>query len=1137
MKLGKLTLHNIASIEDAEIDFSSHPLSDSDVFLISGKTGSGKSTILDAICLALYGTTPRLENNQMQGEVMDAGSAVKLSNPAQLLRENTGEGYAKLVFEGTDGLPYEACWSIARANKKPTGRIQNRKWTIKDLQSDVEYTKDAEVKAVVQRAVKLDFGQFCRTTMLAQGEFTRFLNSKDDDKAEILEMITGVDSYSRIGAKVYAITQQKKQEYEQSRREIEQIQLLTDEETETRQAKIESLQSAAKLEETARKSASDKKRWLENDKQFRENLSAAENALNEVVAALETEEVRKAQAFVTNYRQTAEVRGQWAVAKKETRSAADAQVQIERLRSDFATVCAGKAYLTSHRQELSDKQRELQDELQEQIAYSSVFEQARTQEIRLRLDNLLEAQSEIKESDALIAQYERTIKEQLAPVRDAERKSLEDARAARTQAEQAVATAEVQLKAADLDAVRKESRQLQENLTAVRLAQAQIEELQKHRTARAEEEAALVSLEQEIADAEQKKESLKAEVEKQKQFFETAEKSYNAAKEAVKDYVATLRRTLSVGDTCPVCLRRIENALPTDADVETRLRPLEEKWNEAKTAFETEHTRLIGMESGIESDRKSLKDRKDRLANDNRLPEYERAAQKALLSCGLDTQDEQTLPFLEERQKAIEGRLEELDAREQAGKELEEKTEQARNAERQAGTLVQQAQNRFDAADQAVKKAEGERDKALARQQNKADTRDGAQSAIGELLRDTPWSESWSEDPAAFREIFDQAVRSNESLLNQLKDLERKIAETDREQQEVTDRVQEILTLQPDWNAFSAQEPQAQDNLSTKVLSLKEKLIGETSRFQQAADRAKTAEKAVDTFLQSNPALNRDTLAELAACPMEQVAEREAVLRKRSDAEISAKATLEDRERAYAAHQADKPAFAEGDTVESLETAEQEARKKVQECHEAIGALQQELETNEKNLQIVGNRQQELEAKRQVYADWDRLNHLIGDSTGNRFRRIAQSYVLGNLVHAANRYMRDLTDRYVLKVNPGTFVIMLEDAYQGYASRAASTISGGESFLVSLSLALALSDIGDGLSVDTLFIDEGFGTLSGGPLQNAVSTLKSLRSRAGRHVGIISHIEELQEKIPVQILVEQNERTATSTVRVSSGLL
>lgn len=128
--------------------------------------------------------------------------------------------------------------------------------------------------------------------------------------------------------------------------------------------------------------------------------------------------------------------------------------------------------------------------------------------------------------------------------------------------------------------------------------------------------------------------------------------------------------------------------------------------------------------------------------------------------------------------------------------------------------------------------------------------------------------------------------------------------------------------------------------------------------------------------------------------------------------------------------------------------------------------------------------------------------------------------------------MKTLTDRYTLKVTPGTFVISLEDAYQGFVSRAASTISGGESFLVSLSLALALSDIGQQLQVDTLFIDEGFGTLSGEPLQKAVETLRSLHTKAGRHVGIISHVEELQERIPVQIQVNQEGNNSSSKIKI-----
>ena len=174
----------------------------------------------------------------------------------------------------------------------------------------------------------------------------------------------------------------------------------------------------------------------------------------------------------------------------------------------------------------------------------------------------------------------------------------------------------------------------------------------------------------------------------------------------------------------------------------------------------------------------------------------------------------------------------------------------------------------------------------------------------------------------------------------------------------------------------------------------------------------------------------------------------------------------------------------------------------------------------------------EVERYKQVYEQWSRLNELLGSADGKVFRKIAQSYVLGNLIHSANHYLQMLTNRYLLRVEPGTFIISFEDAYQGYTRRMASTLSGGESFLVSLSLALALSDIAADLKVDTLFIDEGFGTLSGEHLQQAIQTLRKLHQHNHRQVGIISHVEELRERIPVQIQVIQEGHSSSSRVEV-----
>ena len=164
MILQQLQIHNIASIEDATIDFEAQPLADSEVFLITGKTGAGKSTLLDAICLALYASTPRLENTSMQGEMRDNEKDIKIKDPVQLMRRNTGEAFVRLTFTGSNDVHYEAQWSVARARNKVTGKIQNKKWALRNLDTDFTYAKDKEIREEIALAIGLDFKQFCRTT-------------------------------------------------------------------------------------------------------------------------------------------------------------------------------------------------------------------------------------------------------------------------------------------------------------------------------------------------------------------------------------------------------------------------------------------------------------------------------------------------------------------------------------------------------------------------------------------------------------------------------------------------------------------------------------------------------------------------------------------------------------------------------------------------------------------------------------------------------------------------------------------------------------------------------------------------------------------------------------------------------------
>lgn len=235
----------------------------------------------------------------------------------------------------------------------------------------------------------------------------------------------------------------------------------------------------------------------------------------------------------------------------------------------------------------------------------------------------------------------------------------------------------------------------------------------------------------------------------------------------------------------------------------------------------------------------------------------------------------------------------------------------------------------------------------------------------------------------------------------------------------------------------------------------------------------------------------------------------------------------------HKAHQAAKPELAEDDTIDSTANACQMAENAIGELNQQIGAINKELSADaEKKKALTALVEKEAEARKE-YDKWLRLSKLIGDKDGKVFRTIAQSYIFGGLLNSANTYLEKLEPRYSLKSVPRTLYSSLEDAYQGYASRDTSSLSGGESFLVSLALALALSDIGQGLSVDTLFIDEGFGSLSGQPLTNAINTLRSLRGKNGRHVGIISHIQEVRDNIPVQIQVVKSSDSSSSTIQVT----
>ena len=383
-------------------------------------------------------------------------------------------------------------------------------------------------------------------------------------------------------------------------------------------------------------------------------------------------------------------------------------------------------------------------------------------------------------------------------------------------------------------------------------------------------------------------------------------------------------------------------------------------------------------------------------------------------------------------------------------------------------------------------------------------------------------------------DLAKEEEKANQTLkkFNEYAQLSQIFGVLENECNNIKNRLLNILTQKPEWKNQITQTASKVDDLQNRVNKFYEALTQTLSQYNNLNNENLELEKAIQNFLQANQDFTREKLEIINTVEENKIQDVEKWIKIYKDQEITLKANKENAEKRIEEHQKNKPNIEENQSLEQIKANVLDLEKQLKEISEQRGGLEKEIEVCQKNIKQREELNQRLKQAEEEFLKWEKLNNLIGDSTGGKFRKIAQSYVLENLINSANYHLRSLTDRYKLRVKPGSFIIELEDAYNGYTLRPATTISGGESFLISLSLALALSDIGRGLSLDILFIDEGFGTLSKDVLQTAIETLGVLHKTLKKNVGIISHVEELQERIPVQIKVQQEGNTSSSMVSI-----
>ena len=634
MKLQKLIIHNIASIEDAVIDFEAPPLAGSEVFLITGKTGAGKSTILDAICLALFADTPRLENTQMQGKTKDVDSKLELDDTRQLMRRNTGEAYVSLTFTGSNAIHYEAQWKVWRSRNKPTGNLQGKSWSLKNL--DTGYTIDKDVQ----------FNQFCRTTLLAQGEFTKFLNSKDDEKAAILEKITGVDIYAKVGKKVFEVTGQKEQLWKDAKQQVEGIRTLSDGEVAAKKEEIAGIDAQYKVLKDSVDVDRAKLQWIKTDWDLAKAIDKATEEHKQAQSVVDSDDFKTKELLVRQWNTTIDARS-WLTAKKGAESSkVQQQKALSALESDYVGVLSGYAFSEQEKQQTEADIKAITALIETEKDKHKVYENGQT--IAGYMSTIADGRKKIAASQTAIANENKALTEELKPAFDKAQEILKEAQETYRKQEAEINEQEKALVALNLGGLRTQRDKNKELIQNIGIAFDRIDLLDKERKRKQETSASLEGTRVETEKKQKALELMEPQIHDAKVKMEDRKEMLDKQSDTINKFAKTLRQKLHIGDICPVCRQKIKSELPHEDELAKLVRGLSDAFNEAETAYKKLVDERNRLEAEVKTAAKNYQTSKEAFDKDKSVETAEQRVVAACKACGIGEYDDATPAALNE---------------------------------------------------------------------------------------------------------------------------------------------------------------------------------------------------------------------------------------------------------------------------------------------------------------------------------------------------------------------------------------------------------------------------------------------------------------------------------------------------------
>ncbi len=1203
MRILAIRLRNLNSLAGSwTIDFTAPEYATSGIFAITGPTGAGKSTILDAVCLALFARTPRL------------GHISKSSN--EILSRRAGDCFAEVEFETRQGR-YRCHWGQHRARRSAEGELQPPRHEIVDARTGkVLETRSKEVGRLVEQVTGMDYDRFTRSILLAQGDFAAFLEADADQRAPILEQITGTGIYSRISIAVHERTSEERRQAVHLQEALGSVVLLGDEAEQELETEIGTgtaavagvrqrlaLLAGALQRMTLIESLQGQIR--ETDQQMLNLAQRREEAKDELE---QCDRGQRAQPLLGDYTRLTQVQDRIAALgvkgeelrvvietlQQQQRQIAEDHVRachqlheigdIQNLENEtIKTVRALDLHIHEKKRAIAQvsgalRQAEEEREHHQQVRRESERQQVETAAQLEQLDTFFQEHA----GDGLLIEHLAGFRQQLLQLGARE---SELARLVQNCAEKCVAQAEA---AQNITRLQQAEEQAHQAVAALRQQQQRLQaeseghgngqppsfwrlqvEQEEHRLRQLEQIAALLARQQAVeeerttlggvlrelqAKAQHQTAELQALEEQrqlQQQLVVAHEQNHQLALR-IHSYEED-RVRLEQDVPCPLCGALQHPWADARPVVETSDEILSRSRAELErllAAINRQRESLVGLTRDIEHAGRAMNNgEKQRAEVEGQLEPLLPLLGDELMA-DRTTQTARLLGEGRERVATLRQRLLAIERLENAMQTVRNQLEQAvarhtdlfqqAQAARHAGETIASEIRRLEEQAQAERVlVDGYRAELLSQLQPLGICECPPQQTQLLLIHLETRQQAWKEQQQRQAEL----VRHRTHLQGELDKVDLLVATLDKT---LSQQVTALEDLRREEGRLRGERFELYGDRDPNLEEQKLKALGQQAEARELVIRSRLTEIDKELHGQSEQAricaeewvalqpqsraLETDLLDRLPAAGFENLAafcaallppEALAELGRLKEGLDKEQVVLVARRAELAAALEQEEAQQRGEKEQAELVAEQQAlNQELEALLQRIGADRERLAVNTRHKQQFKEQQQVLAAQHKELERWELLHLLIGSADGKRFRVFAQGLTFDAMISHANRQLRKMNDRYILLRDPKEpLALQVIDNYQAGETRSTRNLSGGESFLVSLALSLGLSAMAShNVRVDSLFLDEGFGTLDEEALDTALQTLAELQ-QDGKLIGIISHVPMLKDRIDLRIQV------------------